>query len=57
VEIQLTDAGHALRSRCACVPAELTARKRFPHEKAEALATLLDEILAGLREQAGPKMQ
>jgi DNA-binding MarR family transcriptional regulator len=56
VEIQLTDAGRTLRSRCACVHAELAAATRFPHDKAETLATLLDELLEGLAEQAGLRM-
>jgi len=50
VEIQLTEAGNALRSRCACVPAELAATTHFPREKAEALTTLLDTLLAELHE-------
>ena len=50
MEIQLTEAGRALRSRCASVPAELADRTHFPLEKAKALATLLDELLAGLRD-------
>jgi DNA-binding MarR family transcriptional regulator len=57
VEIHLTEAGSALRARCACVPATLAATTHFPLEKAESLITLLDELLAGLREQAGPKAQ
>jgi len=52
VEIRLTEAGSALRSRCASVPAELAGMTHFPLEKAEALTTLLDELLAGLREQS-----
>lgn len=52
VEIQLTKVGSALRSRCAGIPAELAATTHFPHEKAEALTTLLDELLTGLREQS-----
>lgn len=51
VEIYLTKAGDALRSHCACIPAELAATTHFPLEKATALATLLDELLTGLREQ------
>lgn len=52
VEIHLTESGRALRSQCASVPAELASMTHFPLEKAEALATLLDELLAGLRERA-----
>ena len=54
VEIRLTDAGVALKDRCACVPAALAARTHFPLEKAAALAGLLDELLAGLGEAAAP---
>lgn len=52
VEIQLTKAGRALRSQCACVPTELATKVHFPPQKAEALAALLDELLAGLGESA-----
>ncbi|MDM9652804.1 MarR family winged helix-turn-helix transcriptional regulator [Stutzerimonas stutzeri] len=48
VEIHLTEAGHALRSQCACVPTELAAKAHFPPQKIEALAALLDELLARL---------
>jgi DNA-binding MarR family transcriptional regulator len=51
VEIHLTEAGRALRTKCACVPAELAARTHYPEEKAEALPELLDELLATLREE------
>lgn len=52
VEIHLTEAGRAHRPRCAGVPAVLAGMTRFPLEKAEALTTLLDELLAGLHERA-----
>jgi DNA-binding MarR family transcriptional regulator len=52
VEIHLTEAGRALRSRCACVPAELAATTHFPQPKAEALARMLDQLLEALREDA-----
>lgn len=48
VEILLTDAGAALKARCACVPTELAAQMHFPLDKATALAGLLDELLGGL---------
>ncbi|MCK9988553.1 MAG: MarR family transcriptional regulator, organic hydroperoxide resistance regulator [Azoarcus sp.] len=52
VEIHLTKAGNALRSRCASIPAELADMTHFPLKKAEALTTLLDELLTGVREQS-----
>ncbi len=50
VEIHLPEAGHALRSHCDCIPAEIASATHLPLEKAMALATLLDELLAGLRD-------
>jgi hypothetical protein len=50
VEIQLTEAGRALRSHCDCIPSELASATHFPLEKVAALTTLLDELLAGLRD-------
>lgn len=52
VEIHLTKAGRALRPRCAGIPAELSGMTHFPLGNAEALTALLDELLAGLREQS-----
>lgn len=49
VELDLTEAGNALRSRCACVPADLIKAVHFPQEKAKELTTLLDLLLDQLR--------
>ncbi len=51
VEISLTEAGSALKSRCSCIPKELSKMADFPLDKVEALKGLLDELLRGLREQ------
>jgi len=53
VDIHLTEAGHALRSQCARVPHELAAKAHVPPEKIEALAALLDELLANLGALSG----
>ncbi|TAN81651.1 MAG: MarR family transcriptional regulator [Gallionella sp.] len=45
VEISLTDAGAALKARCACVPERLMATVNFPPEKGVALKGLLDELI------------
>lgn len=52
VEISLTKAGAALKSRCSCIPKELSKMTDFPLDKVEALKGLLDELLRGLREQS-----
>jgi len=52
VDISLTAAGAELKSRCACVPLEMLKKINFPLEKAEALKSLLDELLLDLRGQA-----
>lgn len=48
VEIDLTKAGRALHSQCACVPVELMKRTPFPVEKLVALKGLLDELIVSL---------
>lgn len=52
VEISLTEAGAALKSRCVYIPMELFKMANFPLDKVEALKGLLDELLRGLREQS-----
>jgi len=49
VELDLTEAGNALRSSCAFVPADLIKAVHFPQEKAKELTTLLDLLLDQLR--------
>ncbi|MGA0565563.1 MarR family winged helix-turn-helix transcriptional regulator [Ancylobacter sp. VNQ12] len=49
VELDLTEAGNALRSSCARVPADLIEAVHFPQEKARDLETLLDLLLTELR--------
>lgn len=51
VDINLTPAGIELKARCGCVPLEMMKKAKFPHEKAIALKTLLDEFLLDLRRQ------
>ena len=50
VEISLSEAGLALKSRCACIPTELSKTTTFPADKMRALKQLLDEFLADLRQ-------
>ena len=49
VEISLTEAGVALKARCACVPESLGAIVNYPPEKAAALKESLDELIRTLR--------
>ena len=49
VEISLTEAGTALKSRCGCIPTELARMTDFPPDKVEALKGLLDDLLAELQ--------
>lgn len=52
VEISLTEAGATLKSRCSCIPTELSKMTNFPLNKVEALKGLLDDLLRGLHEQS-----
>jgi DNA-binding MarR family transcriptional regulator len=45
VEISLTAAGQALKSRCSCIPFGMFQATRFAPEKAVALKQLLEELL------------
>jgi DNA-binding MarR family transcriptional regulator len=49
VEISLTDAGLALKSRCACIPERLFAVVNYPVEKAAALKVSLEELILRLQ--------
>ena len=49
VKIHLTDAGLALRDRCACVPWELLQSCDVPMDKVDELKALLDELLPVLK--------
>lgn len=49
VEITLTEAGVELKSRCSCIPMEMSKMTTFPVEKTLALKQLLDEFLHNLR--------
>lgn len=53
VEVSLTDAGLALKARCACVPQTLVASLDYPLEKAGALKVLLEELIRHLQVHAG----
>jgi MarR family transcriptional regulator, organic hydroperoxide resistance regulator len=50
VNIGLTEAGRALKAHCACVPMQLLARIGYPVEDAKTLKTLLDRLVAHLRD-------
>ena len=52
VEISITETGAALKSRCSCIPTELSKMTDFPLDKVEALKGLLDELLRVLCEQS-----
>jgi DNA-binding MarR family transcriptional regulator len=53
LEITLTEAGVALKSRCSCIPLEMSKATTLPFEKMLALKQLLDEFLHKLRELPG----
>lgn len=45
VHVGLTDAGHALRERCACIPLQLLEKVGYPADEARSLKLQLDRLM------------